>query len=199
MRKRTERFTDSSRFRVIFDTCQLSSYYQDVHNLLALPPKAIIRYDYRTRYISDAALDLIKGTATAPREVLLIYVQYEGYRRGAGLDYRPAPNEKMFIVASRLARMRLIPNIGADKYAFDLELGGYPKYDVAVLTGILQPLMNANQTPWSKWVTVSDLINEFDKLKSVRIQTIGPRLSTRSVQRRVSSQATCSGDWRHHY
>jgi hypothetical protein len=165
MRKGSERFTDQSRFWVIFDTCQLSSYYQDVHNLLALPSKSIIRYDYRAAYISEPALDTIKANTPAPRDVLLIYVQHEGYTRGAGLNYRPHQNEKTFVVATRLAQMRLVPNIGGDRYAFDLELEGYPKTDAEVLTRILQPLVDANQTPWSKWVTVAGVAADLAELK----------------------------------
>lgn len=165
MRKDVQRFTDASRFWVIFDTCQLNSYYQDLHNLLALPAGAIIRYDYRTRYISDSALAAVRGTA-APRDVLLIYVQYEGYTRGIGLDYRPSQDEKIFVIATRFARMRLTPNIGGDKYAFDLELEGYPKFNSQSLREIWQSLANSNQVPWSKWVTISDSISELPKLRS---------------------------------
>jgi hypothetical protein len=165
MHKRRERFSDPSRFWVIFDTCQLNAYYQDLHNLLALPAGAIIRYDYRARYISPSAVAMIKGTATAPRDVLLIYVQHEGYRRGVGLDYRPNVNEGIFLVPTRLARMRLIPNIGGEKYAFDLELKGYPKLDFEALDEIWQRLAESNQTPWSKWVTISASVKELAKLQ----------------------------------
>src|SRR5437588_556061 len=110
------KFTDSSRFWVIFDTCQLAAYYQDVHNLLALPKGAIIRYDYSTRYISENALAAIGGADSAPGDVLLIYVQHDGYTRGAGLEYQHAEGEKVFAIATRFARMRLVPNIGGGKY-----------------------------------------------------------------------------------
>jgi hypothetical protein len=165
MQKKRERFTDQSRFWVIFDTCQLTSYYQDLHNLLALPSKSIIRYDYRALYISDPALDTIKANTPAPARALLVYMQHGGYTRGAGLDYRPLENEKTFVVATRFGQMRVIPNIGGDRYAFDLELGGYPRMHAEMLTRILQPLVDANQVPWSKWVTISDLVGDIAQLK----------------------------------
>jgi hypothetical protein len=179
-------FTDTSRFWVIFDTCQLEAYYQDIHNVLALPPGAIIRYDYRTCYISDDALAVLQARAAAPRDALLIYMQYPGYRRELGLEYRPAPNEPVLAVATRLARMRLTPNIGGERYALDLELKGYPREDIDALNEILRPLKSANQTPWSKWVSISTSTDHFAKLKSGKDAdkwvAIVQRLSTPPMQ-----------------
>jgi hypothetical protein len=166
VRKLKDRFTDESRFWVIFDTCQLSSYYQDLHNLLALPPGAIIRYDYRAKYIADSAIPTVKGNGVAPRYVLLVYAQWENYTRGAGLDYKPLQGERVFVTATRIARMRLIPNIGGDGYAFDLELEGYPKFADDTVRSIWQKLAKSKEIPWFKWVTICNLTNHFDALKS---------------------------------
>ena len=75
-------------FWVIFDTSQLMDYYSDVHNLLALPTNATMRYDYKQALISDAAMEHVERGFAAP--VLLIYVQKNGnYRREKKEALRP--------------------------------------------------------------------------------------------------------------
>jgi hypothetical protein len=162
------RFADASRFWVMFDTCQLPEYYLDVHKLLALPAGAIIRYDYRSDYISTEALAVLDATSAAPRDVLVIYVQHVRYKRGDGPGYQPTANEDVFAMGTRFARMRLAPNIGGQRYAFDLEVEGYPKLDPQVLNRILEALIEKNEAPWSKWVSISGMTDELAKLRSGR-------------------------------
>src|SRR5882724_8742782 len=159
-------FTDSSRFWVIFDTCQLAEYYLDVHKLLALPAGSIIRYDYHSQYISDEALAVLNGNPDKPSEVLLIYVQHVGYRRGNGPEYQPVAGEEVLAIGTRLARMRLAPDIGGQRYAFDLEVQGYPKLNPDAINRILEPLIQKSETPWCKWVSISNMNDEMAKLRS---------------------------------
>ena len=45
----------SSSFWVIFDTGTVPAYYQDVHNILAMPHETIVRYNYKEKYLCDVA------------------------------------------------------------------------------------------------------------------------------------------------
>ncbi len=49
-------------FWVIFDTSTRPQYYQDVHNILALPEGFVYRYDYRTSQMSPSAVQAATST-----------------------------------------------------------------------------------------------------------------------------------------
>src|SRR5208282_6768907 len=72
---------------VIFDTCTHASYYGDVHQVLAFPEGAVIRYEYKRRlFTPDAALaidDLTRRPLKLPMPALLMYGQKRGFVQGS--------------------------------------------------------------------------------------------------------------------
>jgi hypothetical protein len=76
-------FEDKKHFWIIFDTSTLREYYQDVHNLIALPSGASIRYEYREKYLSPSALTAALKPQSAPSAVLLVYAQWTNYVQGS--------------------------------------------------------------------------------------------------------------------
>ena len=51
---------------VVFDTSQYQKYYRDVHDLLAMPPGWVFRYNYRDTHMSGDALQKAASDATKP-------------------------------------------------------------------------------------------------------------------------------------
>lgn len=148
-------FNDKSRFWVIFDTSTRREYYQDVHNLLALPNGQILRYNYREKYLAPTAIEAASQPDSAPDRILLIYAQWLHYQKGQDApDAVTVAPEEMLWIGTRLASMALIPKKGEHFY-FDLKLSGYPASNDDALSRILSPLIGAREVPYFKWVTLS--------------------------------------------
>src|SRR5213080_3562204 len=95
---------ESREFWVIFDTCARAEYYRDVHNLMALPKGAVMRYEYRDMYLSERALRLAVNDASAPSKILLVYAQKPGFPKGGGDAVAPAGELEW--VATRFGAMK---------------------------------------------------------------------------------------------
>lgn len=151
-------------FWVIFDTCQYTQYYQDVHNLLALPEGATMRYDYKQDLMSDAAIKLAQEKTSHP--ILFVYAQKAGaYTRVGANSKRPDGILKTVFVATRAGKMLSVTK-DAKSYYFDFEVAGYPHQDRQLLGGILNELEENEETPWRKWVSVSTEIGNLTALLS---------------------------------
>jgi hypothetical protein len=150
-------------FWVIFDTSTKRDYYRDVHNLLALPAGATIRYDYNENHLSVAALEEArKGNASA-KKVLVAYAQSKNFKKG-GADHRgPIPYEQGLWVATRLANLRHL-QFSVNRYYFYLEVLGYPATDDAAFGAIIKALATTGDTPFARWVAVSNFDAQFDAL-----------------------------------
>ena len=155
---------ESREFWVIFDTSTRPEYYRDVHNLLALPKGAVMRYEYRDKYLSERALRLAVDTAAAPTKVLLIYGQKPGFHRGDDNAKAKAPAKELEWVCTRFGTMREIPATNGANFFFDFSVEGYPKLDQVALQKILAPLIEQSETPWDKWVAVSDDLSAYNDL-----------------------------------
>ncbi len=155
---------DSREFWVIFDSCTRPEYYQDVHNLLALPKGAVMRYEYRDKYLSERALRLALDQQAAPARVLLVYGQRPGFTRGAGNTEANAPAKELHWVCTRFGTMLAIPSTNGANFFFDFSVGGYPKSDPEALRKILAPLITKSETPFNKWVAISDDLSSYSNL-----------------------------------
>lgn len=73
-------------FLVVFDTCTQARYYGDVHEVLALPEGAVIRYEYKRRLYTPGAAAAIDRLAANPNSLpipaLLMYGQKIGFKHG---------------------------------------------------------------------------------------------------------------------
>jgi hypothetical protein len=159
--------TRNSSFWVIFDTSTCPDYYKDVHNLLAFPLNAVIRYDYQDVHIAPSAIEAARLSGAQPIRVLLIYAQAKGYRKGD-----PAPKDlqtfdDMLWVATRFAHLRMVREIKKGtgfRFFFDLQLLEYPNQNSEAIRDILFPLAQAGAVPFQKWVALSDRIQAYQKL-----------------------------------
>jgi len=178
-------FNDEIRFWIIFDTCTRPSYYQDVHNLLALPKGGTMRYEYRDQWLSSAAVKVASNPESAPSKILLVYAQWTKYQKGGGTPKPPPPSSEMLWVPTRIAEMQLIVQEGAN-FFFDFKVLDYPKVDEDTLLKILKPLIQAQEVPFHKWVCLSDDLQGLASLKRGKEdenwQSIVDRLGTPPMQ-----------------
>ena len=151
-------------FWVIFDTSTRPEYYQDVHNLLAHPTGAVMRYEYRDKYLSERALRFALNYSSAPTKVLFVYGQKSGFTRGSGDDKAKAPAKDLQWIGTRLGTMHAIPSTGGANFFFDFSVDGYPKVDQLALNRLLTPLISHSETPFTKWVAVSDDLGAYNDL-----------------------------------
>lgn len=125
----------SDRILVVFDTCTIPEYYDDVHKIIGYPRDWVVTYDYGANHVDAEAQALLDelARADAPRcPVLLAYIQEPGYQKGAS---EPPPEGPMSTgalqVLTRLAYIVAVRPVKHDqkrRYYFDLKLAGYP-YD----------------------------------------------------------------------
>ncbi len=176
----------SREFWVIFDTCTRPEYYQDVHNLLALPEGAVMRYEYRDKYLSERALRLALDPDAAPVRVLLVYGQKPGLARGAGNTEAAAPGKETQWISTRLGTMLAIPSTNGANFFFDFSMSRYPKTDPEILQKILAPLIVKSETPFNKWVAVSDDLSAYNDLdrgvEEANWEAIIDQLSAKGMQ-----------------
>lgn len=158
-------FKDTHRFWVIFDTCTRPSYYLDVHNLLASPEGAVLRYEYRETWLADSAVAAATHPDQAPLAILLVYAERRDFQRGDPDPDAGTPSTEMAWVGTRFGEMLAIPTQG-DKFFFDFKVLGYPHHDQATLMEILRPKIQQLETPFRKWVTLSDQMPAFSRLRS---------------------------------
>jgi len=149
-------------FWVIFDTCTKPPYYQDVHNILAMPKGWIIRYNYSSVLLSESAKKFANSFPDAPGRVLLVYGQYAGYVRGQD-DRESRKGKKMFWIPTRLAELVHV-QIDGSMYYFDLKLLEYPSLEDGALGKIVDDLNAKKETPFNLWVSVSGCSGDLDTL-----------------------------------
>jgi hypothetical protein len=159
---------------VVFDTCTKPNYYADVHQLLALPARSYLRYDYEEKLFTQEAFDVIRKASAAeqPIDVFLFYGQLRSYEKG-----QPDPEhsilhpENSFFIPTRYAFVRnvaLEPRTGADgeprtNVIFHMELMGFPDPDEATILPLMNSLSARRELPFWKWIAAvpreRDLIN----------------------------------------
>lgn len=134
----------TKQFFVVFDTCTQAAYYSDVHQVLALPEGAVIRYEYKRRlFKADAAAEIDRLTAHPsglPLPVLLMYGQKQGFAQNS-----PEPTTML----SR-ADSVFIPTRAADLVAVFVDKGAEASEDILYLhlrlRGFVSPDAPAVQT-----------------------------------------------------
>jgi hypothetical protein len=151
---------------VVFDTCTRPQYYADVHQLLALPAGAILRYDYQEKYFSPEAFAYMRQLkeSDCPVEVVLFYGQFADYAKGCedpkGRVLDPANS---VLIPTRFARLRNVAfeeRVGGDGQSrslvyFHMELAGFPNPDSPAIRPLLDMLAHKRELPFEKWVTIA--------------------------------------------
>jgi hypothetical protein len=182
---------ESREFWVIFDTCTRAEYYRDAHNLLALPKGAVMRYEYRDIYLSDRALRLALNDTSAPSKILLVYAQKPGFPKAGGDAQAVAPVGELEWVATRFGAMKAIPSNDGANFFFDFSVEGYPKVDLSALRRILAPMIARSETPFHKWVAISDDFAAYSDLdrgeEEANWEAIVDRMCAENMQFRADS------------
>lgn len=151
-----------SDYWVIFDTCTEPEYYMDLHKILSMPTGWMIRYNYSRDLISDEAAQELDTQVLKNRTVLLMYGQYDGFIRGTNRKVYQL-DKPMLWCPTRWAELVDVHR-DADKYYFDLRLGGYPHFHPDAVKRIIDRLWAQEETPFRKWVALSGDLGSFDDL-----------------------------------
>jgi hypothetical protein len=154
----------AAMFWVIFDTSTKRDYYRDVHNILALPPGATIRYDYGEKDMSTAAVDAAKRAGIAGNPVLLAYAQTKTFKKGDADPKGAIPVAGGFWTPTRLAVLKHV-QVADGRCYFDLEMAGYPAPDEASFAAIAQDLAARNEVPFEKWIAICDRDPDYAALR----------------------------------
>lgn len=147
---------------VFFDTGTKKPYYQDVHNVLAMPRSAVARYNYRKGWLSNDALSAAEARRTG--QAVIVYMQHRQYEKGGQPPGAPYSFDDFVWVATRLANLEHIVQSG-NNFDFDLRLDEYPRVSQTHLAQLLRPLFDAGETPSSKWVALSPQTQLVDVLR----------------------------------
>jgi hypothetical protein len=158
-------------FWVIFDASQLVDYYADVHNIIALPPGATIRYDYHRKYLTDRAIQFAGARVTKDAHALLLYEQKNVPYKRSSTESKPVNlNAPCVRVATRLGTILNVVCEG-DRYYFDIQVGKYPAQTPDDLSEILNGLELSH--PWfkenngfadGKFVCISDADDAYTRI-----------------------------------
>jgi hypothetical protein len=154
---------------VIFDTSTHSRYYSDVHELMALPPGAVIRYEYK-RYLcthdASTALDkILDDPAQLPVNAVIMYGEKRAFKKGD-----PDPTDMLRQVDSIFVPTRScrIVNVGKlvgasreeDTLHFHLEVRGFVDPGAPVIDEVVGALESLDSLPFgprgvqSRWVSL---------------------------------------------
>jgi hypothetical protein len=159
----------NDNFWIIFDTCTRPEYYQDVHNILALPKNSIVRYNYNIKYLDSLSEKYLENDEF-PKKVLLMYGEFDGYQKGVSIekfkDFRNS-NQDFFVIPTRICELKNLQKINGEVY-FDLELQEYPySENSSNINDIIKSLDGA--IPFNnkgKYIAISGSINEYNFLKT---------------------------------
>jgi hypothetical protein len=144
-------------FFIVFDTCTHASYYGDVHQVLALPEGAVIRYEYkRSLFKADAGSavdDLARDPSSLPVPALLMYGEKRGFVQGS-----PAPDTMLtrsdsLFVPTRSANLVAVavdhgPLPAEDVLYLHLQLRGFVRPDLPGIGELIEALEGANSLPF---------------------------------------------------
>lgn len=150
---------------VIFDTCTKPDYYKDVHQVLASPAGAIIRYDYERKLWTDEAQSqaerLLRSRESIP--ALLLYGQVRDYTKGAKDPSFMLTYDNAIFIPTRYAT---VVNFGVEAHAnserdnlyLHLEMDQFVSPDNPELPKLIKELEKRKQLPFDreqayKWVS----------------------------------------------
>ena len=144
-------------FFVVFDTCTHARYYGDVHEVLALPQGAVIRYEYKRRLFKPDAAFAVEGLALTPSQlpvpVLLMYGEKSGFVQGSGdpatmltvADSVFLPTRSANLIAVAIDKGAALED---DVLYLHLELRGFVDPDMAEVEQLISTLQAANSLPF---------------------------------------------------
>jgi hypothetical protein len=144
-------------FLVVFDTCTHAGYYGDVHQVLALPEGAVIRYEYKRYLYTDDAAAAVEALAANPSRlpvpVLLIYGQKQAFTKGSGDPASMLAKADSFFVPTRSANLVAVAVEKTADHASDvlylhLQLRGFVNPDIPAFDELVMALEAENALPF---------------------------------------------------
>jgi hypothetical protein len=144
-------------FFVVFDTCTHARYYGDVHEVLALPQGAVIRYEYKRRLFKPDAAQTIENLVLTPSQlpmpVLLMYGEKSGFVQGSGDPPTMLTIADSVFVPTRSANVISVaidngPTSEDDVFYLHLELRGFVDPDSPEIRELIATLEAANSLPF---------------------------------------------------
>lgn len=142
---------------VVFDTCTHASYYGDVHEVLALPQGAVIRYEYKRRLFKPDAAQEVERLASKPSDlpmpVLLMYGEKNNFVQGSGDPPTMLTIADSVFVPTRSANLIAVGIVkGAtaqdDVFYLHLALRGFVDPDLVEINELVVALEAANSLPF---------------------------------------------------
>ena len=144
-------------FFIVFDTCTHARYYGDVHEVLALPESAVIRYEYKRYLYSAAAAAAIEMLARDPTRLpvpaLLMYGQKKRFSQGdaepqtmltrADSEFVPTRSADLMAVAVERSADR-----DSDVLYMHFQLRGFVTPDAPIIGELVAALEAANSLPF---------------------------------------------------
>lgn len=118
-------------FIVVWDSCTRPRYYADVHEVLALPKGALVRYTYKRKYFTKESFDLIDSLLAQKTKrvpAILFYGEVQSYNKpsqppSGSLVHHLIPLRFGDIVSA--ARLRG-ESADEEQIEYDIELGEFP-------------------------------------------------------------------------
>ena len=144
-------------FFIVFDTCTHASYYGDVHQVLALPEGAVIRYEYKRRlFKADAARavdDLALDPVRLPVSALLMYGEKRGFAHGSQDPETMLTRDDSVFVPTRSAYLVAVavdkgPDPLEDVLYLHFQLRGFVNPDLPELGKLIEVLEISNSLPF---------------------------------------------------
>jgi hypothetical protein len=144
-------------FLVVFDTCTHASYYGDVHEVLALPQGAVIRYEYKRRLFKADAAQEVERLASRPSDlpmpVLLMYGEKNNFVQGSGDPPTMLTTADSVFLPTRSANLIAVGIVkGAtaqdDVFYLHLALRGFVDPDLKEIKDLVVALETANSLPF---------------------------------------------------
>ncbi|MDP3737502.1 MAG: hypothetical protein Q8R02_08930 [Hyphomonadaceae bacterium] len=158
----------SKPFFVVFDTSTQAPYYADVHRILALPPGAILRYEYKRSLFSPKAWEAMQKLwdegIGARIDVLVMYGEKKSFVKGQKDPDTMLTWEDSVFVPTRSARLVNIAKVPGDRpesdnFHFHMEMRGYVDPDAREIETLVRALEAENSLPFGtkdqySWVSV---------------------------------------------
>ena len=142
---------------VIFDTCTHAAYYGDVHEVLALPAGAIVRYEYKRYLFKPEAAATLDGFANAPTglpaDTLLMYGEKRSYRKGAKDPQEMLRWKDSVFTPTRSARIVGVARVSGayaeeDVFHIHLEMRGFVDPHSPLIEELVQALEADSALPF---------------------------------------------------
>ena len=144
-------------FFIVFDTSTHARYYGDVHEVLALPAGAIVRYEYKRslcKTTAAAAIDrLVADPGQLPVPALLMYGQKRDFQQGQADPAEMLRWQDSVFVPTRSARIvavAIVPGADAasDVLYLHFEMRGFIDPDLEAIPRLIQALEAEDALPF---------------------------------------------------